>query len=459
MVDDRRRRSRLQRRRSPGRPAVRPAGRVVASGGARAGRGPQRRLAAHRGPPWVAFLDDDVRVGRDWRQRLPTTWPALPDRVAGGQGRMRVPLPADRRPTDWERGTAGLAGPLDHRRHGLPARRAGRVGGFDERFPRAFREDADLALRRAGRRLGTAPGAAAHRPPGAAGRPWISVRAQAGNADDALMRRLHGRGLASAGRRPAAGRCPGTRPCTAAGGWRPPRCWPRPAAGGARRAAAWLAGDGGVRRGPDRARPADGRGGRGHDRDQRWSSRRAARAGTGCAGCMQAAPGAAPWPRPARAVLFDRDGTLVHDVPYNGDPALVEPMPGARAALDRLRAGGDCGSGWSPTSPAIARGLISRARWSAVNAPGRGAARPVRRLAVCPHGARRRLRLPQARARAWCSPPRPTLGVATARVRGDRRHRRRRRRPPGRRRPRRPGADRADPAAEVIGAPHGPRRS
>lgn len=27
-------------------------------------------------------------------------------------------------------------------------------------------------------------------------------------------------------------------------------------------------------------------------------------------------------------MLFDRDGTLVRDVPYNGDPALVEVMPG-----------------------------------------------------------------------------------------------------------------------------------
>ncbi|MDT7684023.1 MAG: hypothetical protein QOG57_4333, partial [Pseudonocardiales bacterium] len=33
-------------------------------------------------------------------------------------------------------------------------------------------------------------------------------------------------------------------------------------------------------------------------------------------------------------VLFDRDGTLVVDVPYNGDPERVEPMPGARQALD-----------------------------------------------------------------------------------------------------------------------------
>ena len=40
------------------------------------------------------------------------------------------------------------------------------------------------------------------------------------------------------------------------------------------------------------------------------------------------------------AVLFDRDGTLIEDVPYNGDPALVRPVPGARAALDRLRAAG-----------------------------------------------------------------------------------------------------------------------
>ncbi|WP_344209902.1 D-glycero-alpha-D-manno-heptose-1,7-bisphosphate 7-phosphatase, partial [Actinomadura livida] len=46
--------------------------------------------------------------------------------------------------------------------------------------------------------------------------------------------------------------------------------------------------------------------------------------------------GARPWGGP-RVVLFDRDDTLIRDVPYNGDPELVEPMPGARRALDRLR--------------------------------------------------------------------------------------------------------------------------
>jgi anti-anti-sigma factor len=41
--------------------------------------------------------------------------------------------------------------------------------------------------------------------------------------------------------------------------------------------------------------------------------------------------------RPAEAVLFDRDGTLIVDVPYNGDPDRVAPVAGAAAALDELR--------------------------------------------------------------------------------------------------------------------------
>ena len=40
------------------------------------------------------------------------------------------------------------------------------------------------------------------------------------------------------------------------------------------------------------------------------------------------------------ADLFDRDGTLIEDVPYNADPEKVRPVPGAREALDRLRAAG-----------------------------------------------------------------------------------------------------------------------
>ena len=57
-----------------------------------------------------------------------------------------------------------------------------------------------------------------------------------------------------------------------------------------------------------------------------------------------------PWPPPPAAVLFDRDGTLIRDVPYNGDPDRVEPMPGRRP---RRPGCGRPGSGWawSATSP------------------------------------------------------------------------------------------------------------
>jgi histidinol-phosphate phosphatase family protein len=42
----------------------------------------------------------------------------------------------------------------------------------------------------------------------------------------------------------------------------------------------------------------------------------------------------------SRAVFLDKDGTLVVDVPYNVDPALVRLTPGAPAALRRLHSAG-----------------------------------------------------------------------------------------------------------------------
>jgi glycosyltransferase involved in cell wall biosynthesis len=143
--------------------------------------------------PWTAFLDDDVQVGPHWCEQLAQDLAEAAPGTAGVQGVITVPLPDGRRPTDWERGTAGLA-----RARWITADMAYRtdvlreVGGFDERFPRAFREDADLALRvldtgrsiRRGRRTTRHPVRPASR--------WVSVRQQRGNADDALMRRLHG---------------------------------------------------------------------------------------------------------------------------------------------------------------------------------------------------------------------------------------------------------------------------
>jgi D-glycero-D-manno-heptose 1,7-bisphosphate phosphatase len=87
--------------------------------------------------------------------------------------------------------------------------------------------------------------------------------------------------------------------------------------------------------------------------------------------------------RPA-AVLFDRDGTLVRDVPYNGDPARVDPMPGAREALDRLRAAG-IAVGVVSNQSGVARGLVTMEEVEAVNRRVDDLLGPLEPWAVCPH--------------------------------------------------------------------------
>ncbi|MDP9006307.1 MAG: HAD-IIIA family hydrolase [Actinomycetota bacterium] len=86
-----------------------------------------------------------------------------------------------------------------------------------------------------------------------------------------------------------------------------------------------------------------------------------------------------------QAVLVDRDGTLVVDVPYNRDPALVEPMPGAARALERLRAAGLPVAVISNQS-GIARGLLSSAEVEAVNLRVAELLGPFAGFWVCPHG-------------------------------------------------------------------------
>jgi histidinol-phosphate phosphatase family protein len=88
------------------------------------------------------------------------------------------------------------------------------------------------------------------------------------------------------------------------------------------------------------------------------------------------------WPA---AVLFDRDGTLVVDVPYNGEPDNVQPMPGARAALDRLRSAGVSVAVVSNQS-GVARGLISAEQVEAVNRRIEELLGPFEAWVVCPHG-------------------------------------------------------------------------
>jgi hypothetical protein len=156
---------------------------------------------------WVVFVDDDVVPTDTWLSELRTDLLGAPLDVVAVQGRVTVPLPSDRRPTDWERNVAGLqkarwiTADMAVRRSALE-----KVGGFDERFPRAFREDADLAIRlqEQGGKLAVGRRQVLH--PVRPAPWWVSLRLQAGNRDDAFMTALHGRRWLGAdtprGRRP-----------------------------------------------------------------------------------------------------------------------------------------------------------------------------------------------------------------------------------------------------------------
>ncbi|MBQ0986930.1 HAD family hydrolase [Streptomyces sp. F63] len=86
-----------------------------------------------------------------------------------------------------------------------------------------------------------------------------------------------------------------------------------------------------------------------------------------------------------RAVLFDRDGTLVEDVPYNGDPTLVRLMPHAREALEAVRAHG-AAVGVVSNQSGVARGLLTREQVVAVRRRVEELLGPFGVWAVCPHG-------------------------------------------------------------------------
>jgi histidinol-phosphate phosphatase family protein len=331
----------------------------------------------------IAFVDDDVVPDGDWLARLADDIAAMSDDVAGSQGRLRVPLPADRRPTDWERNVAGLesaqwaTADMVYRRATL-----GAVGGFDERFPRAYREDADLALRVLatgarlvrGRRTVTHPVRPADR--------WISVRLQAGNADDALMRARHGRAWRARAGVPR-GRRSRHLVVTAAAALALASLLARRPRLAAMSAAAWLAGTTELAW----ARIAPGPRTRDEVVSMLLTSAVIPAAATlhWAAGWLRLATRRRDARMRPHAVLLDRDGTLVVDVPYNGDPSRVVPMPGARQALERLRAAGIALAVVSNQS-GVARGLVTEGDVSAVNRRIEAELGPLGPWFVCPHG-------------------------------------------------------------------------
>jgi HAD superfamily hydrolase (TIGR01662 family) len=90
---------------------------------------------------------------------------------------------------------------------------------------------------------------------------------------------------------------------------------------------------------------------------------------------------------PPEAVLFDRDGTLVHDVPYNGEPDRVVPVPDARRAIERLRAHG-IRVGVITNQSGVARGMLTRVQVEQVNRRTDQLLGPFDVWLVCPHGPR-----------------------------------------------------------------------
>jgi HAD superfamily hydrolase (TIGR01662 family) len=209
---------------------------------------------------------------------------------------------------------------------------------------------------------------------------WASVRQQAGNADDFLMRAVHGRGWraragAPAGRRPrhVCITAAGTVAVLAGAGRRPGVA--------AVAAAAWLAGTAELAWARIAPGPRDA------DEVRRMVLSSAVIPAAATWHSMRGAwrhRRAAAWRGVPELVLLDRDGTLVEDVPYNGDPARVRPVPGAKVALDRLRAVG-VRTGVVTNQSGIGSGRLSTDQVERVNARVEELLGPFDVWRYCPH--------------------------------------------------------------------------
>ncbi|WP_233268765.1 glycosyltransferase family 2 protein [Mucilaginibacter lacusdianchii] len=95
----------------------------------------------HAQAPFIAFTDDDTIPSPTWLSGYLRAWKGEP--LAAFTGRVVVPLPPH--PTDFAQNTAGLE-TADFVTANCACTRAAleKVGGFDERFAMAWREDSDL---------------------------------------------------------------------------------------------------------------------------------------------------------------------------------------------------------------------------------------------------------------------------------------------------------------------------
>ncbi|AKS35450.1 HAD-IIIA family hydrolase [Mycolicibacterium goodii] len=373
---------------------------VVSSGG----RGPAaarnagwRRSTAR----WICFLDDDVRPDPGWAAALAADLAAADAAgAAGSQAIIGVPIPPGHRVCDDERRTQRLqtaqwiTADMAYRRSALVE-----VGGFDERFPRAYREDSDLGLRitLSGRKIVGGGRRSTH--PVARATWMSSVRAQVGNRDDALLHRKYGKGW-----RPAIGEGRGRLPAhlattvaaavgLAAPGGRLAR-WGR---------IAWcaLTAEFALRR--------------------LLSGRRTVGEAARMLTTSILIPPVAVYHRlrgewdflaahrdPPLAVLLDRDDTIIEDVPYLNDPRGVRPVTGADEALDRLRSRGILLAVVTNQS-GVAKGLIDTEQLTQVNARVDELLGPFDSWQICVH---------DTGDGCDCRKPRPGMVLAAAEALG-----------------------------------------
>ena len=113
-------------------------------------------------------------------------------------------------------------------------------------------------------------------------------------------------------------------------------------------------------------------------------------------------------PRRPEALLCDRDGTLIVDVPYNHDPERVEALPGVADALRLARAVG-LRVGVVSNQSGVARQLISPEQLRQVNARVCELLGPFDVIVCCPHG---------EEDGCTCRKPRPGLVTMAANLLG-----------------------------------------
>jgi cellulose synthase/poly-beta-1,6-N-acetylglucosamine synthase-like glycosyltransferase len=172
--------------RTQGRPVLR----YVAVTGTQGPAGARNRGCELAQGEVIAFTDDDTIPQPAW---LTEGMKAMTPDVTAVAGRVHVPLPVDRALTDYERDIGHMAAAEFLTANCFVRREALRaIGGFDERFTSAWREDSDLQFRllKANRKVVPARNAVVAHP--VRPMPWAGgIRQHRKIAFDALLYKKH----------------------------------------------------------------------------------------------------------------------------------------------------------------------------------------------------------------------------------------------------------------------------